>query len=160
MLDLHTRLQNLHVRHAVVEEGFEVGTTLSFLLRRFSFALFVSCSSRCSTPALTVVFHDDLFPASWFQVLWLMLHLFRSRLQLSLYLSFGRPRFLLPDVSSPYSSCFGRRWSSIRYTCPSHRSLRLHRIEEIDMLPACWRTSTLVILSCHLIPRIFLRHLK
>ena len=89
MLDLHTRLQNLHVRHAVVEAGFEVGTTLSFLLRRFSFALFVSCSSRCSTPALTVVFHDDLFPASWFHVLWLMLHLFRSRLQVSLYLCFG-----------------------------------------------------------------------
>ena len=160
MLDLQIRLQNLHVRHAVVGAGTEVGTTLSFLLRRFSFALFVRSSSRCSTPALTVVFHDDLFPASWFHVLWLMLHFFRLRLQVSLNLSFERPRFLLPDVSSPYSSCFGRRWSSMRCTCPSYRSLRLHRIEGIDILPACWRTTTLVILSCHLIPRIFLRHLR
>ena len=66
---------------------------------------------------------------------------------------FGRPWFLLPAWSSPHIKRLGIRHSSIRITCPTHRSWALMMVASMLVNLAWSRTSRLVMWSCHLIPR-------
>ena len=70
----------------------------------------------------------------------------------SLYRSFGRPWFLLPSWSSQYIRRLGIRNSSMRITCPTHRSWALMSMASMLVKFARSRTSRLVMRSCHLIP--------
>ena len=84
----------------------------------------------------------------------------KSHLMTSLNRSFGRPRSRLPIASSPYRMSFGRRPQGIRLTWPSHRNCRCVKMYNSVLLPVLLRTSALVILSFHVIPRIFRRQRK
>ena len=81
-----------------------------------------------------------------------LLQLFRLAVSVSLYRLFGRPRFLLPIWSSPYIRRLGIRNSSMRITCPTHRSWALMSMDSMPVEFARSRTSRLVMRSCHLIP--------
>ena len=74
----------------------------------------------------------------------------RLLLGVSLYLSFGRPIFLLfPSHSSPYSACFGMRWSSILTTWLVQRNWALISIDSMLCDSAISTTFMFEILSCH-----------
>ena len=74
----------------------------------------------------------------------------RLLLGVSLYLSFGRPiLLLLPSHSSPYSACFGMRWSSILMTWPVQRNWALVSVDLMLCDYALSTTSMFEILSCH-----------
>ena len=59
---------------------------------------------------------------------------------------------LLPIWSSPYIRRLGIRNSSMRITCPTHRSWALMSMDSMPVEFARSRTSRLVMQSCHLIP--------
>ena len=81
----------------------------------------------------------------------------RSCLQMSFYLSFGRPLELVPDDNCPYKMSFGMRPSSIRHTCPSHCNPLCLRIVYMLGMLARDKTSSFVTRSCQVIPNNLLR---
>ena len=71
----------------------------------------------------------------------------RLALTVSLYRSFGLPWFLLLARSSPYIRRLGIWHSSIRITCPTHRSWPLMMVVSMLVDLAWSRTSRLVMWS-------------
>ena len=65
----------------------------------------------------------------------------------------GRPCLLWPCSSSPNSSCFGIRWSSILITWPVKRRQDFSSIASMEIQFVLLKTSVFVALSCHRIPR-------
>ena len=65
----------------------------------------------------------------------------------------GRPCLLWPCSSSPNSSCFGIRWSSILIICPVQQSQDFSSIASMEIQFVLLKTSVFVTLSCHRIPR-------
>ena len=83
----------------------------------------------------------------------LMWRYWRLALTVSLYRSFGLPWFLLSIWSSPYIRRLSIRHSSIRITCPTHRSWALMMVASILVDLAWSRISRLVMCSYLLIPK-------
>ena len=81
-------------------------------------------------------------------------HNFMSLLQTSLKRSIGRPAARRPKASWPYRMSLGMRPSSMRCTCPSQRIRRWQSMRCMLREPAFSSTAVLVILSCHVMPRI------
>ena len=82
-------------------------------------------SSNLAAALLTEPRHFGLSMAYPSRSLELMWHHWRLALTVSLYLSFGLPWFLLPAWGALYIRYLGIQHSSIRITCPTHRSWAL-----------------------------------
>ena len=80
-------------------------------------------------------------------------HHFKPAFTVSLKRLQGRPCLLWPCSSSPNSSCFGIRWSSILTTWPVQRRQDFSNIASMEIQFVLSRTSVFVTLSCHRIPR-------
>ena len=97
--------------------------------------------------------HFGLSMAYLSMSLGLMWHHWRLNLTVFLYRRFGLPWFLLPAWGSPYIRRLGIRHSSIRITCPTHRSWALMVVASMLVDLAWSKTFRLVMWSCHLISR-------
>ena len=67
--------------------------------------------------------------------------------------------FFLPSAGDHFMACFEILFLSIRQTWPNHRNRFLLRMSSIFCIPARSLTVSFVILSLHVMPRIFLCHL-
>merc|ERR1711860_52221 len=116
------------------------------------------CFSKQLAPFQTWCLQAGLSEADCSHVSGSMWQSFSEAFRVSLYLSFGRPLFLLPSASSLYRSCLGMRLSSIRKTCPAHLSWALFKREKTLSAFAFSNTSVSGTLSSHLIRRMLRRH--
>ena len=142
------RLQTGHFR---VESGGGLVLALVFAFRcsRLSSASFFRWFSADREPLWSLLRQPGLSKALSSHVSDGISRVFRVDLRQSLKRSFGRPLLLWPSASSPYNSCFGMRFSSMRVMCPAHLACALSsRLLIVDMLVRA-RISVLVILSCH-----------
>ena len=88
-------------------------------------------SSKLAAALWTETRHFGLSMAYPSRSLGLMWHHLRLALTVSLYRSFGLPWLLLLAWSSPYIRRLGIWHSSIRITCPTHRSWALMMVASI-----------------------------
>ena len=95
--------------------------TLFFLAIRLSSKLRRRSLSKTVVPLLMVARHVTRFRTAFFH-LSVGIEVFCDAFSVSLYLIFWPPMCLFPWLSWAKKSCFGRRYSSIRATCPHHRS--------------------------------------
>ena len=86
---------------------------MAFWIRSFSYSV---------TPERTLLRQAGRSDASSSQALWSKPQRFRETFSVSLKRFFWPPLERFPAQSSPYRSCFGRRSSGIRTTCPAHLS--------------------------------------
>ena len=126
-------------------------TVLALLFALVSASWLFLVSSAFWTPSLSAALQSRRLSAVPSYELGSMPACFMSRLQTSLYRSCGLPVGRAPSHSSPYSMSLGMRPAAMRpRTWPSHlRRLLLKRANRLG-IPARWRTSALVTLSCHL----------
>ena len=82
-----------------------------------------------------------------------MLKSFRSRFSTSLNRSLGLPVCLVPSSSTPCSRRRGILSQGILLTCPAHRSRKNFNLEESGPEPVILNTSSFVILSSQVFPR-------
>ena len=93
------------------------------------------------TPERTLLRQAGRSDASSSQALWSKPQRFRETFSVSLKRFFWPPLERFPAQSSPYRSCFGRRSSGIRTTCPAHLSCDLISMAWMLSIPACCSTS-------------------
>ena len=145
-----------HLEHEKAVVGL-LGRQTVFLQRLFSSAFTCCLSSYCDSPSFTVCLQASPSVAVTSQESVFMPRAWRSRLHTFLKRSWGGPVGLFPVASSPYTRFFGMRPSSVRVTCPSHRThLCFKRVHKLG-IPAFSSTALFVNLSSHVIPRIRLR---
>ena len=117
-----------------------------------------SCSA-CFVPDCTAAHQESRHSARLSHGWMPITEHFMSLLQVSLYLSPGRPLDLAPDASSPYSRSLGMRPSSMRWMWPSYQMLHwLRRVKMMEGRPAHLSTLVMGTLSRRLILRMHLRH--
>ena len=126
MFDLHGRWQYEQGTHCCVIAGL----ASNFLSWRFC-SCFACCEcSYLQAPLLRSTLQVERSSALISQPTSGSPKSSNDDLHRSLKRSLGLPLALCPSHSSPYSTCFGRRWSFILFTWPSQRSLfirnRLH----------------------------------
>ena len=109
-------------------------------------------SSKLDTALCIEALHTGLSIARSSNSLGLMWHHWRFAFTVSLYLSLGRPWFRLPSWSSPHIRRLGIRNTSMRMTCPTHRSWALRSMDLMLVELARSSTSKLVTRSCQQIP--------
>ena len=114
---------------------------LSLRRHRFSMAFWIRSFSYSVTPERTLLRQAGRSDASSSQALWSKPQRFRETFSVSLKRFFWPPLERFPAQSSPYRSCFGRRSSGIRTTCPAHLSCDLISMAWMLSIPACCSTS-------------------
>ena len=159
ILDLQTWQQYWHTKSdASVVSGclFWLSDLLALFRSYSSWTAF----SLLFSPSATRCFHSVLLSANDSHASVSMLHAFKSLLHTSLKRRCGRRLPLSPVASWPYSRSFGMRPSSILRMWLRQRKRRWRNSVNIDGMSALERTSLLVTLSFHVVPRILRRHLR
>ena len=129
-----------------------------FLLALLSTASSVRFVSAVCAPSLISCLQIDRSAACSSQPWMSIWRSLKEAFRVSLYLFFCPPTCRLPCFSSPYINCFGIRQSAILCTCPAHLAWDFSSNVWIELRPVRSSTSVSGILSCHRIPKIFLRH--